>query len=174
MNPRALSYQSGISLVEAMVALLILTVGLIPVLAIITSSSGLAALIKNNLIAANLAQEGIEVVRGLRDANWFVSPVSLPFETGLIGTWRVEWDTNILGAPQKLPQVVGINPPLKFDATTGLYNYSTGTNTQFKRTVTISLVGTCACEIKVVSIVTWPERNRTRTIMAESHLFNWK
>lgn len=177
MNFRLLSSQSGISLIEAMVALLILTVGLIPAMAIVSSSNNLSALIKNNLIAANLSQEGVEIVRGLRDANWFVSPSgSVAFDYGLSdGTYRVEWDTNIQGTPVKLPQPVGANPPLKFDSSTGLYNYSTGVDTQFRRTVTISLVvNTCNCELKVVSEVTWNERGRSRVVRAESHLFDWK
>ena len=167
MNSRTSFHQSGVGLIEAMVALLILTVGLIPVLAVVSSSNNLSALIRNNLIAANLAQEGIEVIRGLRDENWFSGQ---SFDNGLIGTWRVQWNTSWTNPPQQ----VGTNPSLKFDSATGLYGYSAGADTQFKRTVTVSLVGTCNCEMKIVGEVTWPERGRNRVIKAESHLFNWK
>lgn len=161
-------------MIETMVALVVLTVGLIPLLALVTSSVNLASLIRNNLIAANLTQEGLEVMRGLRDANWLVSPTPPSFEAGLIGTWRVEWDTTILGTPTKLPEAVGTNPPLKFDSTTGVYNYSTGTDTIFRRTVTVSTVGACDCEIMIVSEVTWTQSGRNRTVSAESHLFDWR
>jgi len=66
---------------------------------------------------------------------------------------------------------VGSNPVLKKN--NGLYNYSTGTDTIFRRTVTISKLN--SGELVVVSSVTWTERgNISRTVSAESHLFDWK
>ena len=165
----------GLTLVEALVALVVLSFGLIPALAILSSSTRLASLIKNNLIAANLAQEGVEVVRSMRDANWFAN---LSFNNGLVGNWRVEWNTSLLSVPSRPPLAVGTNPPLNFDSSTGLYSYSicgTCISTNFRRTISVTLTAApCACELIVVSTVTWLEFNKIRTVNVESHLFNWK
>lgn len=153
---------SGFTLIEALVALVILTLALGPALILSSDISKTASIIQNNLIAANLAQEGVEIVRALRDTNWFNNST---FNNGLAdGIYRVEWNSGSMIA-------LGSNPPLKIDS--GLYNYSTGTNTIFKRTITITNVNTG--EIRVISNVTWVERgNRVRDIKVESHLFNWR
>ena len=152
----------GFTLVEALVALVILTVALGPALILSSDITNTASVIQNDLIAANLAQEGVEVVRALRDTNWFNG---LSFNNGLAdGTYRLEWNSGSMIS-------LGANPPLKVN--NGLYNYSAGTDTIFQRTVTITNVNTN--EIRVASDVTWTERgNRARDIKVESHLFNWK
>ena len=61
----------GFTLIEALVALVILTIALGPALVLSSNISSTASVIQNNLIAANLSQEGIEVIRALRDANWY-------------------------------------------------------------------------------------------------------
>ena len=158
----ALSSSKGFTLIEALVALVILTTALGPALVLSSNISSTASVIQNNLIAANLSQEGLEVVRALRDANWYNG---LPFDTGLAdGSYRIEWSSNALIA-------LGPNPFLKINA--GLYNYSSGTDTIFKRTVTITKINTE--ELRIISDVTWTERgNRARDVRAESHLFDWK
>lgn len=152
----------GFTLVETLVALVILTIALGPALILSSNISSTASIIQHNLIAANLSQEGLEVIRALRDANWHNR---LAFDTGLPdGIYRIEWNSNTLIA-------LGSNPPLKIN--TGLYNYSSGTDTIFKRTVTITKIN--SEELRIISDVTWIEKkNRARSVKAESHLFDWK
>jgi len=154
--------RTGFTLVEALVALVVLTVALGPALVLTSNVSSTAAAVKNNLIAANLAQEGVEVIRGIRDTNWFLGSA---FDNGLAnGTYRVEWNSNsVIG--------LGSNPFIKEN--NGLYNYTSGTDTVFKRTITISKIN--ASELRVISEVTWTERgDRAKSTKAESHLFNWR
>ena len=157
-----LSSRAGFTLIEALVSLVILTIALGPALILSSNISSTASVIQNNLIAANLAQEGVEVIRALRDASWYNG---LSFDTGLAdGIYRTDWNSNIL-------ITLGSNPPLK--VSDGLYNYSSGTETMFKRTITITKIN--SEELRVVSDVTWTERgNRTRDVKVESHLFDWK
>ena len=163
-NKFVIGRERGFTLVEAMVALIIITVALGPVFILATSSVNVALRIEHNLIASNLAQEGVEVVRNIRDTNWLNGSV---FDANLpAGTWRVGWDSVGGGL-----MAVGSNPVLKKN--NGLYNYSTGTDTVFRRTVTISKPNNG--ELVLVSYVNWVERgNINRTVSAESHLFNWK
>lgn len=158
------SEKNGFTLIEAMVALVLVTVALGPVFILATSSVNVSSRIEHNLIAANLAQEGIEVIRNIRDTNWLSGAA---FDNNLpAGMWRVEWNTVGGGL-----LAVGSDPVLKKN--NGLYNYSAGTDTVFRRTVTISKPN--SGELIVVSSITWVERgNINRTVSAESHLFNWK
>ena len=162
MYPHQEKLNKGFTLIEALVALVILTLALGPALVLSGNISSTASIIQNNLIAANLSQEGVEVIRALRDANWFNG---LSFDAGIAdGIYRIEWNSNALIS-------LGSNPPLKINA--GLYNYSFGTDTKFKRTVTITKIN--SEELRIISDVTWTERgNRTRDVKTESHLFDWK
>ncbi len=161
-NRLSLNSSRGFTLIEALVALVILTMALGPALVLSSNISSTASVIQNNLIAANLSQEGVEVIRALRDANWYNG---LSFNNGLAnGIYRIEWNSNTL-----IP--LGANPFLKINA--GLYNYSSGIDTSFKRTITITQIN--SEELRIISDVTWTERgNRARDVKAESHLFNWK
>jgi prepilin-type N-terminal cleavage/methylation domain-containing protein len=155
-------HQQGFTLIEAMVSLLVLTMGIVPAYYLSQASQNVANSIRDNLVAANLAQEGIEVIHGIRDTNWFISQ---PFDNGLSsGSYEVEWDS-------ELPLVAYQDRYLRLDVN-GRYNYASGTNTSFKRRIRIAPVGTE--EIKVVSEVTWTDRKRNRKVEVESHLFDWR
>ena len=156
--------QRGFTLIEALVALVLVTVAMGPVLILATSAVNVASRIEHNLIASNLAQEGIEVIRNIRDTNWLNGAA---FDNNLsAGTWRVQWDTVGGGL-----MAVGSNPILKKN--NGLYSYTTGTDTVFRRTVTISKPN--SGELILISSITWLERGSiNRTVSAESHLFDWK
>ena len=163
---KKVGYERGTTLVEAIVVVFILSFGLIPSFFTVISANNLATAIKNNLIADNLAQEGLEVVRAIRDSNWFTGN---SFDLGLgDGNYRVVWNSTGL-----LPE--SSNPLLKLDSQ-GLYNYSTGTDTIFHRRLVIAKIDPagCNCELRIISEVSWQEKSRTKTIRAESHLFNWK
>ena len=156
--------ERGFTLIEAMVALVLITIAMGPVFILATSSVNAASRIEHNLIASNLAQEGIEVIRNIRDTNWLTGAA---FDNNLpVGTWRVQWDTVGGGLV-----AVGSNPVLKKN--NGLYNYPTGTDTVFRRTVTILKPN--SGELTLISSVTWVERgNIGRIVSAESHLFDWR
>jgi len=158
--------EKGTTLIEALVAILILVFGIVPSLAVILTGNAFSYSIRNSLIASNLAQEGVEVVRAMRDANWFNNQ---PFDTGLSdGAYRLEWNSDVLLSESG-------NPPLKITLA-GLYNYSSGIDTTFRRRVLITKIDPlgCNCELRIITEVTWPERGRTKTIQVESHLFNWR
>lgn len=166
INPEKLKFnkeEAGFTLVEAIVSLVVLTVALGPVLSLSTAANNIAITIRDNMTAANLAQEGVEVVRSIRDDNWLNGRA---FDSGLgNGTYRVEWSSESLIA-------VGSNPPLKFNELNGQYNYTTGTDTKFRRKIIITKVN--SVELKVQSQVDWPVRGgNTKTIIVESHLFDW-
>ncbi len=157
-----LNNQKGFTLVETLVSLVILTVALIPILNLSTSAARVSATVQDNLVASGLAQEGIEVIRAVRDTNWFNNRA---FDFGLSnGDYRVEWNSTVLLS-------LGSNPALNLN--NGQYTYSGGTPSKFSRTITITKVN--AGELKVVSQINWLGRsNDAKSITAEDHLFNWR
>jgi len=67
----------GTVLMEVVVSFFVLVVGLTGALSVIVAVGNINAAHKDRFIAANLAQEGIEAVRGMRDTNWLVYSSSL-------------------------------------------------------------------------------------------------
>lgn len=157
--------RAGFTLVETLVALTVLTVGLTAGYAAAVFSSTLATSIRNNAVAGNLAQEGAEIIRSIRDTNWFASA---PFDTGLAaGDYEVVIYAQAAATPYQARPMY-ITPG-------GLYQYATGpgyTLTPFRRKISISKPS--AVELRVVSEVTWTDRGRDREVAVESHLFDWK
>lgn len=163
--PAAMNSNRGFTIVEALVAFTILTVGLIPAFLQATTALQFMGQVRNNMIAAHLAQEGVEVVEAIRDTNWFAGS---PFDTGLTGCMSgctLEYNTTVPVA------IGGSNPQLKRDATSGLYQYSIGADTGFTRTVTITKP--TPEQMKVVSMVNWTDRSVAKSFAVEFYLFNW-
>ncbi len=154
--------QQGFTLIEVLVALFILTTALTGIVVVITSNSSDAELIKNSYIASGLVQEGVEVVRNIRDSDWHAGN---EFGTSLPeGDYTVEWNS------RSLTPLAG-KQSLKLDTGNHTYNYSSGIPTIFQRTVSITTVS--PDEKKVEVTVAWSIRGVPRTIQAEDHLFNW-
>lgn len=150
---------------EALVSLALLTTALVPTFILATDAIRLSGRIRNSLIASSLAQEGVEVVRALRDANWFAGQ---PFDTGLtlcVQGCQVAWDSPSLTPVKNML-------PLKWDKPSGLYQYSAGTDSPFSRTIIVT-PGSGNAELVVKSEVTWAEHAIPKSVVVEYHLFDW-
>jgi len=158
------THQQGFTLVETLVSLLLLTAALIPTILLTSSSARLASTVEQNLVATNLAREGIEVVHAIRDSNWFAGN---GFADGLSdGDYAVEWDSTA-------PLSAYTGRYLRIDDN-GRYTYdgTAPTQTLFLRKVTIQQVS--ASELKVTCIVSWQDRTGAKEVSIEDHLFDWK
>ena len=145
-----------------LVASLFMLIVILQVFVFISASVNNSSVLRDNLIAVNLVQEGVEVVRNIRDRDWFLRN---SFGTSLpVGSWRVQWNSNAL-----VP--LGGNPVLKKNSTVQFFSYDSGTDTVFRRTIDISLVS--VNEIRVISTVNWNVKSDSKSISAETHLFNW-
>lgn len=145
-------------------ALVLLTVGLIPSFLQASGALALAQSTRNTLIAAHLAQEGIELTRAIRDEAWFAGqPFDQDFALCATGC-QLQYNSLV-------PLTLLDNPPLKQDPDTGLFQYGTGDDTLFSRMVTVTPVS--AEELKVISEITWSERSNDRSFSVEEHLYDW-
>ena len=158
--------ETGLTLVEAIVSFFILTSAIIGSFVLVQKNLAIASIIKNEVIATQLAEEGIEVIRNLRDGDWHSGRV---FGTSIPdGTFLVQWDSTAL-----LPNSSDF---LKLNSSNGLYDYnSIGTDTLFQRSIVISTNSGESGIRKIITVnVSWIERGGNKLIQAEEHLFNWK
>src|SRR3989344_2191388 len=135
--------QSGFTLIE-LVASLIVLIAILQTFLLISANVNSSSMLRDSLIASNLVQEGIEVVRNIRDRDSFLGNsfgASLPN-----GSWRVQWNST------SLLDLSG-DPSLKKDSASKFFSYDSGSDTIFRRTISISAIS--ANEIRVISTVRW-------------------
>ncbi len=168
-------------LIEAVVALSVLTIGFLGMFALLSESLGLNRVISDNYIATYLAGEGIEVVKNIIDRNTILraSGVAIPWNNGLRGDgcYEVSYDTQSLPLPLvsgdcNISAAMASAHNLLFQPGQNLYSYSGSQPTNFKRLIRIQFVGADA--VKVNSVVSWTTRGGgVFNIDVEDHFFNW-
>lgn len=168
-----LKISKGFTLVEALIAMSILIVGIISSFILVTRALYNTNIIQDRLTASFLAQEGLELVRNLRDSNFVkkINGQTINWNAGLTsGKYRISTDINS-GTISLSPD--NINDPLYFHDDTGFFDYSSsgGMLTSFSRTIEIQTVS--SDELRIIVTVNWQTKGITYTLQAEDHLFNW-
>lgn len=152
---------TGFTLIEVVVSIFVLVMGTLAVMGVISNSLGLVNLSKRSAVATNLTQEGIEVVRNIRDTNWIEED---PYDDELgPGTYCVDYDSTSVNscADQRL----------YWDGATYSHN-PLGDPTVFSRTVVLS-PGTDLEEVDYIDVrvtVSWDGRE----IVTQTHLYDWR
>jgi len=156
--------KTGFTLMEAIVAIFLITVGIVGTYALITMTISSATISKDKLVAAYLAQEGIEIVRNIRDTNW-LDPTNPPWNDGLgTGDWQADYNDQDLSPYTE--------NPLNLETATGLYGYDFGTPTKFKRKITIAQPEAYILGVSV--LVEWQEKGTIHRVSAQENLYNWR
>jgi type II secretory pathway pseudopilin PulG len=160
----------GQLLIEAMVAMGIISIGLLGVFSLLANSLGLSKITSNQYVGTYLAAEGIEVVKNMIDTN--VSD-------------QTNWNKNLVqgsGAYSFTVQYNSLIPedsrptstPLLFDPTTRTYNYTTGNPTVFTRTITVNNLRS-GDELQVDSVVNWTDQGGAKdSVSLEDNFYNWR
>lgn len=167
--------QKGQTLIETIVAVGIMIMGITAILSLTIATLSVSGMSKEKIVAMNLAREGIEITRAIRDTNWLRNDLCWENNScGLTnGEWRVDWTTEFLSAVPTYESGECTNCQLKIDSN-GLYNLSSGSPTVYNRMVVIDDVIGEVAEKKIVSKVWWQEHGRTKTVELESRLTNWR
>lgn len=156
----------GFTLIEVLLAVFIFMVGISSLSITINMAVSSITETKSKLIASYLAQEGIEIVRNIRDSNWLVQRDNPGFawDSGLaLGDYEADYQNQaLLGYAGRYLNSDG----------NGFYSYSAGTATKFKRKIAIS--DKTANSLKVSSRVDWEVRTRPYNIEVVEYLYNWK
>lgn len=115
-TPTIATDQRGNTLIELMTAIVVISVGLIGGLSLATSNVRNAGLGVSRLIAINMAREGIEVARNIRDSNWLAdSPANQLTQPSLIAWYTGLIDTS--GSSKKCTTLKSAHRVLAFDFT---------------------------------------------------------
>ena len=164
INKKQKIENKGFTLMEVIISMGVITTALVVCIALITFSIGAVRTNKSKLIAINLAEEGLEIVRNIRDSNWLAyKRTADTWRDGLDeGDWQVQYDDS---------ELLSSNDDNLLIDDDGFYQYATGSYTPFKRTITITHIDDN--QIKVETEIDWQERGRNYTYKVEDRLYNW-
>ena len=157
---------------EVLVAIFLITVGVLGAMTVVNQTTTFTQVTSSRLVAAYLAQEGIEIVRNIRDGNWLENrDVTTSWKEGLTAcSAGCEIDYNNFNNPgAEDPSLQSYNGGqfLRIDPTSGFYNYTSGDETKFKRKITIT---EDSDKLKVSVTVYWDSHE----ITVEEYLYNWR
>ena len=155
---------SGFTIIELIFTIFILIIGVFAIYGVYSKIVSDTNLSVSKLTAAYLAQEGIEIVRNIRDTNW-VNGQS--WNTGLSPGGLEEWeaDYSTILSPYNSPgRFLRIAPG-------GFYNYDTGVTTKFRREIIVD--NSDPSFLEVHSEVDWNEKGKDYNISIQENLYPW-
>ena len=170
----------GQTIIEAIIALSLLTTGFLGMVGLLSRSLFLNRVTSDELTATYLASEGVELAKNIIDhdvyAHLAVPPQGAGWGTsfGIGGDFQFDTGTCTQGAAYcgQPPQSFD-GAALKYDPATHLYGYGgPGATTNFVRRIRVTVPN--AGEIVVNSIVTWSTGAITsQSVNIEDHFYNW-
>jgi prepilin-type N-terminal cleavage/methylation domain-containing protein len=179
MSRNILKNKNGFTILEMLIALGLVGMGLLGVLALALQNTQVETINRDYLIAANLAQEGIEIVRNIRDKNWLDLNPGITWDNRIYNitdqTYTVNYKGTIVTAANTINDAAARlytePPPAGFYTST-----STGLNTpsKFYRLITVNLNPINPDELKVNCEIKWTERGRTHNYVVDTLLYNWR
>lgn len=174
LNFKMTKNKKAFTMVEALIALSILTIGILSSFILVSKALYNVTIIKDRLTASFLAQEGIELVRQIRDTNMLkrLDNETVRWDEGLKeGKYII--DSGVLnGEPIKLILVTSEEAPnLKYDNISRIYNYDAGEETSFNRVIQIIKIS--EDELRIECLLKWKSKDVDFDLTVEDHLFNW-
>ncbi|MFA7088175.1 MAG: type II secretion system protein [Patescibacteria group bacterium] len=158
---------AGFTLIEIIVVLSVISMGLVGILSLIIRNIDSQSYNKDNLIAYQLSQEGIELIRHVRDSNWRTGD---NFNDGLAaGHYYMDYLDDL---PHATSSVVGA---VLYRDSNGLYVHGAtvgSTATAFSRGILIDEIDENS--FRVLSRVSWNSRDRDYNYDLETVLYDWR
>jgi len=155
----------GFTIIEVIVAMFILTTGILGTFSFISHYNEYSSLSVMRFTAAYLAQEGIEIVKNIRDGNYL--------EGNLIDDWNQGFDTvgNREADYTSTTSLSAYSGNVLNVDNSGFYSYNAGTASPFVRKIQIVSSNTTSTYISCQ--VTWTEKGRTHQVTAEEEIYSW-
>lgn len=184
---------TGFTLVEVIVSVMILSTALAAILTISASSIFAIRYSKNRIIANQLLQESLEVVRNVRDtAKQQAVPVTLPtlattanVSGGFLSCFTANGcytdlftgsTIQVLACGSTCPQLYFSNTstttPSVYDASIGKNSNWSATDQQYIRKITMSSVDAYNT-VMVTATITWLDKGVSKSISQNMVLTNW-
>ncbi len=166
------------TILEVMLAITILTIAVGGSYALIQQTLIASSISQSRLIAAYLGQEGVELVRNIRDSNW------LEQRTNPFAAWDEGLDGCHLPYCCEMDYQSELTNPSSCDYDNlnylnvdgdNIYSYNPGTQTNFKRKITITELPELPENGLEVSVeVQWMNRGTVYSMdPVMEHLYNW-
>jgi prepilin-type N-terminal cleavage/methylation domain-containing protein len=172
--------EKGFTLIETLLAVAVLVLSISGPLTIAAKSLNSAVFAKDQITAFYLAQEAVEYVRNVRDANALHGRDSTDstsanyWLTGLTDCINTECkveSTNV-SASSAITPCLGSECTLLYDPSTGFYGYSQGSASIFTRSVRLEKVNDN--EYRVVSTVSWQNGSVTSSFVVQENILDWE
>lgn len=171
--------KKGFTLIETLVAVSLLTIAIVAPMTLTAQSLSTAYYARDQITAYNLAQEGIESVRAIRDGQVLaISQSSAGGSIDLFGDIPINQNFIINGldtSPASAMETCsGACPRMQLSPDGELYGYGAGwTDTKFTRTLRATFVGGTD-EIQLSVTVSWQTNaNQTRTFTIYENVYRW-
>lgn len=162
--------RSAFSMIEIVAVLLVVSIGMGGIMSLIIQNIQTQSVSRKNLVAYQLAQEGVELIRQIRDTNWLGSS---------------EWTTNLSAGNYYMDYLMA-TPYVSTQISDGrliknqnnMYVSSPGDMSQdnFSRIISISYPDPTGVSGKMLinSTVYWTDRNNSYNYSIEAALYDWK
>ncbi|MDO8240729.1 MAG: prepilin-type N-terminal cleavage/methylation domain-containing protein [Candidatus Moranbacteria bacterium] len=172
------SNRQGFSLVEVLFSVFLVSIGLLASLQLLSKGLTESLDSRDQSIASGLAQEGIELVRNVRDNNWATADAGKSFAHFVLGgDCRID---KSYAYPASIDCTAGVPAKRLYIDSTGFYGHSSvnSTATKFYRKLIIS----GATDRTVISMVAWngsfPASNadcntKNKCVYTETTLSSW-
>lgn len=168
--------QKGFTIIELIISIFILSIAVVGVFGAFSMIVILTSDATNRLTATYLAQEGMEIIRNIRDSNW----LNMDANPGM-----ASWDDYISscegsGCEVDFTTTGSVSNPIRpytlsgnylNKNVNGFYSYGSGTATKFKRKITVSPIqdvdGKSDHILMVITRVAWDQK---ATVLGPSRL----
>jgi len=150
----------GFTLIEVFVAISILSVGLVGAFGVLPVMIKNQSMNADSFLASQIANEGMEIVRNIRDGNWLLE-----------SDWKLGLTTCSGGCEIDYNDISLVNYQNRFLKVNdnGFYNYESGQNSKFKRKISILPVGDY---LNVKVEVFW--NGKGSPFLIEENFYDWR
>lgn len=173
----------GFTLIEVLVATFIIATVVVAVSRLLSSAENITGIGKETFVATSVAREGLELVRAMRDTNWFSNTDrALWLGHGICRSGATTYnDANrqfILDPAmvRNLDEVRSGSGALYINPLNKEWTHDTSDRpTPYSRMISVdcSQAEAAVVKVTVTSTVTWRSRNQDRQAVIKEELYNW-
>ncbi len=166
INLKKLNKQSGFSIIEVMAVVFIVSVGMVGMMTLVNQSIQAQRLNRHSLVAYQLAQEGVELVRVIRDSNWRGADLSFS-DLFVAGNYCLDY-TNLSLASSEVPC------PFYLNNNFYVHDSGSGELTAYSRLISIEFLDGLTDAVLVDVLITWRDGTNNFSYNVATRLYDWR